>query len=53
MNTLQEKAWIGGEYTNGASFRIYANNLQFEKGKYYIYNSVTNNFTIPKMEQGE
>lgn len=44
---------ISGEYKNGSSFIIYTKNLTFEKGKYYIYNSVTNSFSIPKMEAGE
>lgn len=44
---------IEGKYLNGSSFMIYTKNLTFEKGKYYIYNSVTNSFSIPKMEAGE
>lgn len=42
-----------GEYTNGSYFRIFTKGLKFDKGKYYIYNSISNNFSIPKMEQGE
>lgn len=50
---LQGNARINGQYTNGATFVIYTKGLKFDKGKYYIYNSISNSFTVPKMEQGE
>ena len=49
----KDKAYILGAYTNGAEFQIYTGNLKFTKGKYYVYNSVDNDFNLPPMEEGE
>lgn len=45
-------AYILGKYTDNAEFKIFTGNLNFEKGKYYVYNSVSNGFNIPPMEEG-
>ena len=45
-------AYILGKYTDNAEFKIFTGNLNFEKGKYYVYNSVSNGFDIPPMEEG-
>jgi len=50
---LQQKTYFGGTFTNESTFRIYVAGLQFEKGKYYVYNAVSNSFNLPKMVQGE
>lgn len=49
----KDKAYIFGAYTNGAEFQISTGNLKFAKGKYYVYNSVDNDFNLPPMEDGE
>ena len=49
----KDKAYILGTYTNGAEFHISTGNLKFAKGKYYVYNSVDNDFNLPPMENGE
>jgi hypothetical protein len=41
-----------GEYTDNAEFKIFTGNLNFEKGKYYVYNSVSNGYDVPPMEEG-
>ena len=56
-NTLYDvakknEAYILGKYTDGAEFKIYTGNLNFEKGKYYVYNSISNGFDVPPMEEG-
>ena len=48
----KDKAYILGKYTDDAEFKIFTNNLNFEKGKYYVYNSVSNGFDVPPMEEG-
>ena len=48
----QSEAYIGGQYTSGVEFKVFTGNLNFEKGKYYVYNSVSNGFDIPPMEEG-
>ena len=48
----QATAYIGGKYTNGSEFRCYTENLNCEKGKYYVYSSVTGGFTAPQMDEG-
>ena len=45
-------AYILGKYTDGAEFKVFTGNLEFEKGKYYVYNSVSNGFDLPEMEEG-
>ena len=49
----KDKAYILGKYTNGAEFQISTGNLKFAKSKYYVYNSVDNDFNLPPMEDGE
>lgn len=48
----KDKAYILGKYTDDAEFKIFTSNLNFEKGKYYVYNSVSNGFDVPPMENG-
>lgn len=48
----QSSAYLSGTYSNGAEFRCYTGNLGFERGKYYVYNTITGGFTIPEMEEG-
>lgn len=45
-------AYIGGKYTDNAEFKCYTGNLVFEKGKYYVYSSITGSFSVPQMEEG-
>ena len=45
-------AYILGKYTDNAEFKIFTGNLNFEKGKYYVYNSISNGFDVPPMEEG-
>jgi len=56
-NTLYDEAkkndaYILGRYTDDAEFKIFTGNLYFEKGKYYVYNSISNGFDVPPMEEG-
>ena len=48
----KKDAYILGKYTDGAEFKVFTGNLEFEKGKYYVYNSVSNGFDVPEMEEG-
>ncbi len=48
----KNEAYILGKYTDDAEFKIFTGNLNFEKGKYYVYNSVSNGFSVPPMEEG-
>lgn len=48
----EQEAYIGGEFSDGAEFKCYTGNLTFEKGKYYIYSSITGGFIVPEMEPG-
>ena len=48
----QSEAYIGGQYTSGVEFKVFTGSLNFEKGKYYVYNSVSNGFDIPPMDDG-
>ena len=50
--TKKSEAYILGKYTDDAEFKIFTGNLEFEKGKYYVYNSVSNGFDVPPMEDG-
>ena len=49
---MKDLAYISGSYANGADFKYYTGALPFEKGKYYVYNSVTATFVVPEMEDG-
>ena len=56
-NTLYDvakknEAYILGKYTDDAEFKIFTGNLSFEKGKYYVYNSISNGFDVPPMDEG-
>lgn len=48
----QTEAYIGGSFSDGTNFTIPTGTLAFEKGKYYVYNTLTNSFSIPEMEEG-
>lgn len=48
----KNEAYILGKYTDDAEFKIFTGNLSFEKGKYYVYNSISNGFNVPPMEDG-
>lgn len=50
--TYKNAAYIQGKYTDDAEFKIFTGNLDFEKGKYYIYNSISGGFEVPSMEEG-
>ena len=49
----RQAAYIRGIYSDKAEFKSYTGNLNFEKGKYYVYSSVTGWVTAPQMEAGE
>lgn len=56
-NTLYDvakknEAYILGKYTDNAEFKIFTGYLNFEKAKYYVYNSISNGFDVPPMEEG-
>lgn len=46
------KSYIGVFYNDGTEYRCTTGNLAFEKGKYYVYNTIAGGFTLPKMESG-
>lgn len=50
--TKKDDAYILGKYTDNPEFKIFTGNLNFEKGKYYVYNSISNGFDVPPMEAG-
>lgn len=52
LESQKEKACIIGKYADGTDFKMSTSNLNFEKGKYYVYNSAKNSFDIPRMEDG-
>lgn len=52
VSDKKSEAYILGKYTDGAEFKVFTGNLDFEKGKYYVYNSVSNSFDVPPMEEG-
>lgn len=49
----KDAAYIEGEYNSGTAFRIMTGKLAFERGKYYIYNTATGGFDIPRMDEGD
>lgn len=51
--TNKDTAHIFGKYTDTEYFKVFTGNLVFEKGKYYIYNSIAGGFNLPEMEDGE
>lgn len=52
IEEYKNNAYIKGIYTDEAEFKIFTGNLNFEKGKYYVYNSISNGFDVPPMEEG-
>lgn len=50
MITLKSTHYNGSTYTNNSWF--YTKTINFEIGKYYLYNPIDNNFSIPEMTQG-
>ncbi len=52
LSDKKNDAYILGKYTDEAEFKVFTGNLNFEKGKYYVYNSVSNSFDVPPMEEG-
>ena len=48
----KNNAYIIGTYNDNAVFKVSTGNLNFEKGKYYVYDSMTNSFVLPEMEEG-
>ena len=49
----QDMSYLTGRYSTGAEFKCYTGHINFQKGKYYVYNSVTGTFTVPPMEDGD
>ena len=43
---------ILGQFSDDCQFKVYTGNLNFEKGKYYVYNSLAGGFYLPEMEDG-
>lgn len=52
LDNKRSDAYILGQYTSNAEFKVFTGYLSFEKGKYYVYNSVSNGFDVPPMEEG-
>lgn len=52
-NGKQSQAYIQGVYSDGAEFMFLTGNASFEKGKYYVYNSIAGGFNVPEMEEGQ
>ena len=53
VDEKKDQAYLEGSHTNGTQFRIYTGNLNYETGKYYIYNDINVAFDLDKMEEGE
>ena len=57
-NQLSGKYYTGdynyllGKYKSGGEFKIITYEAKFQKGKYYIYNTVPASFNVPEMESG-
>lgn len=49
----KDEAYLQGVYSDGAEFKFYTGNVNFEKGKYYVYNSFAGGFNVPEMEEGQ
>ena len=52
VDEQKDNAYILGRYSDDAEFMVFTGKLNFEKGKYYVYNSVSNGFDVPPMEEG-
>ncbi len=48
----QKTIYLKGFYKNGSTFTIKTYEVEFQKGKYYIYTTVPSSFVIPEMESG-
>jgi hypothetical protein len=48
----QSQAYLEGQHTNNTQFKIFTGNLNYETGKYYIYNDINAAFDLDKMEEG-
>ena len=42
VDEQKDTAYILGKYSDDAEFMVFTGKLNFEKGKYYVYNSVSN-----------
>lgn len=51
-NGKQAQAYLEGRHTNDTQFKIYTGNLNYETGKYYVYNDINAAFDLDKMEEG-
>ena len=49
----EAESYLLGKHSNDANFKVFTGNLGFDKGKYYIYNSIMAAFTIEPMEEGD
>ncbi len=47
----RQDAFISGYHKTGKEFSISTSSLEFQKGKYYIYNNLTKDFQLPNTEQ--
>lgn len=48
----QAQAYLEGQHTNGTQFKIYTGNLNYEIGKFYVYNDINAAFSLDEMEEG-
>ena len=48
----QDQAYLEGLHTNDTQFKIYTGKLNYEIGKYYVYNDINAAFDIDKMDEG-
>ena len=48
----QDQAYLEGTHTNDTKFKIYTGSLNYEIGKYYVYNDINAAFNLEKMEEG-
>ena len=49
----KDEAYLQGMYSDSAEFKFFTGNASFEKGKYYVYNTVAGGFNVPEMEEGQ
>ena len=52
LTEKRSEAYILGQYTSTAEFKVFTGSLNFEKGKYYLYNFSTYSFDVPPMDDG-
>lgn len=48
----QAEAYLEGSHANETQFKIYTGNLNYEIGKFYVYNDINAAFDLEKMEEG-